>query len=64
MKTRICEICKTELTEELTEELQGRKVHKGYCAEVLVEILTREYKKENGLITEQQDSEISDYQLL
>lgn len=58
---RICPICKTELLDKDIEELQGYKVHKGYCAQVLVEILT---KGHDQLSESNFQSEIEEVQLL
>lgn len=59
---RICPICKTELLEQDIEELEGHKVHKGYCAQVLVEILTKKYQDQ--LTESTVTNEIDQYQLL
>lgn len=62
---RICLICKTELLDQDTEEIMGKKVHKGYCSQVLVELLSKDNENYSDKpITEQINDEISEYQLL
>lgn len=63
MKSRICPVCKTELLEQDQEILEGKKVHKGMCAQVLVEMLTTH--KDDSLLNEQKlNNELEQIQLL
>lgn len=62
---RICPICKTELLDQDVEEIMDKKVHKGYCAQVIVELLTKDNENYHDKpITESVNNEISEYQLL
>ena len=63
----ICKVCKTEIKPEDLEPYlaeQGYKVHKGYCSEVMVEIMTKDLKQGELTLTESSQNELDEYQLL